>query len=99
MPNLRARSRPSDFGSMPTSAAISSTGELRRILIIKSVPILPEPIMATLSGRAAEIAMRLPRRFRPAYGQAMGFKIGAQDRSHRMRGAYSAAQEPLLIQS
>ncbi|MNR24328.1 hypothetical protein D3C85_1414010 [compost metagenome] len=44
-----ARARPSEAGSMPTMTAISRCLALRRILIIKSVPMLPEPMMATLS--------------------------------------------------
>src|SRR5690606_19333124 len=47
-PRRAARARPSDCGSTPTSAAISSAPlVLRRILIIRSVPILPEPMIAT----------------------------------------------------
>ncbi|MOA70761.1 hypothetical protein D3C78_1998960 [compost metagenome] len=34
---------------MPTMAPISRCLPLRRILIIRSVPMLPEPMMATLS--------------------------------------------------
>ena len=55
------------------------------ILIIRSVPIFPDPIMATLSRPAAEIPMRLPRRFSPAYGQGRGFKMDRQTGSHWMR--------------
>ena len=48
-PMRAARARPSEAGSMPTIAPISRCRALRRILIIRSVPILPEPMMATLS--------------------------------------------------
>src|SRR5699024_3937771 len=48
-PSRAARAKPSDSGSMPTSAAISRLSPWRRILIIRSVPILPEPITATLT--------------------------------------------------
>src|SRR5690606_8188164 len=46
-----ARARPSEAGSMPTMAAISMCLPWRRILIIKSVPILPLPIMAAFNLR------------------------------------------------
>src|SRR5271155_809857 len=46
---LRARARPSLFGSMPTSAIILRF-LLRKILNIRSEPMLPEPMTATLSG-------------------------------------------------
>ena len=45
-PSLVARASPSDTGSIPTIAAISRTLERRMILIIRSVPILPEPMIA-----------------------------------------------------
>src|SRR5262245_51943793 len=48
MPRRAARARPSEAGSMPTMAPISSTSDRRETLIIRSVPILPEPMMATL---------------------------------------------------
>src|SRR5216684_1229222 len=47
-PRLRARARPSLAGSMPIRAASSSCSE-RRIFIIRSVPMLPEPMIAHLS--------------------------------------------------
>src|SRR5258708_3592568 len=47
-PRRAARSRPSEVGSMPTSAAGSSTADRRAILINRSVPMLPEPRMAIL---------------------------------------------------
>ena len=40
-PRRAARARPSDCGSMPTMAATDSGPSPRRILIIRSVPILP----------------------------------------------------------
>src|SRR5450830_841106 len=46
-PRRRARARPSEAASMPTITAISRCWPWRRILIIRSVPILPEPMMAT----------------------------------------------------
>src|SRR5258706_3009440 len=47
-PIRRARARPSDSGSIPTSAPISRTVEVRSTLIIRSVPMFPEPRIATL---------------------------------------------------
>ena len=47
-PSRWARANPSDWGAMPTSAPTSSTSDVRITLIIRSVPILPEPMMATL---------------------------------------------------
>ena len=41
-----ARASPSEFGSMPTIAPISRFSDMRMILIIRSVPILPEPMIA-----------------------------------------------------
>ena len=46
-PRRPAIARPSDCGSMPIRAATSSDSEVRMILIIRSVPILPEPMIAT----------------------------------------------------
>jgi hypothetical protein len=46
-PIRAARARPSDAGSMPTMAPTVKGPSLRRILIIRSVPMLPEPMMAT----------------------------------------------------
>ena len=48
-PMRAARARPSEAGSIPTMAPISRCLALRKILIIRSVPMLPEPMMATLS--------------------------------------------------
>ena len=45
-----ARANPSEFGSIPTMATHLSDLLLRMILIMRSVPILPEPIMATPTG-------------------------------------------------
>src|ERR1700737_3033910 len=45
--HLLALARPSESGSMPTIAAISSDDE-RSTFIIRSVPMFPEPITATL---------------------------------------------------
>ncbi len=47
-PKRAARARPSDSGSMPTMAPISRVSERRSTLIIRSVPMLPEPMTATL---------------------------------------------------
>src|SRR5690554_1425575 len=47
-PKRAARAKPSEFGSTPTIAPISTYLALRMILIIRSVPILPEPMMALL---------------------------------------------------
>ncbi len=44
----RARARPSESGSMPAMAAISRDSDSRRTLIIRSVPMLPDPMTATL---------------------------------------------------
>jgi len=46
-PNRAARASPSESGSMPTMAPISRVSESRSTLIIRSVPMLPEPITAT----------------------------------------------------
>ncbi len=46
-PKRSARAKPSEFGSIPTMATTSRGPSLRRILIIKSVPMFPEPMMAT----------------------------------------------------
>ncbi len=46
-PRRAARCSPGDSGSIPTKAPISSTFERRITLIIKSVPIFPEPMIAT----------------------------------------------------
>jgi len=48
-PMRAARARPSELGSMPTIAAISMCLPCRRILIIRSVPMLPDPMIAALS--------------------------------------------------
>ena len=57
-PSAAARARPSDAGSMPTIAPISSVCDRRMTLIIRSVPILPEPMIATLSRGHAVILLR-----------------------------------------
>ena len=46
-PMRLARANPSESGSMPTIAPIVSGPSLRRILIIRSVPMLPDPMIAT----------------------------------------------------
>ena len=56
----RRAARPSDCGSMPTIAPISMCWPWRRILIIKSVPMLPLPMMAALSLRWAVDTWLLP---------------------------------------
>src|SRR5688572_28800854 len=52
-PMRRARARPSDAGSMPTMAATVRGPPARLILIIRSVPMLPEPMIATWCGMSA----------------------------------------------
>src|SRR5690606_38160412 len=54
-----ARARPSDWGSIPTMAAISRPLLWRRTLIMRSVPILPDPIMPTLILPACVISVPL----------------------------------------
>src|SRR3546814_12655507 len=46
-PSRSARFRPSDSGSIPTNAPISSTSDRRNTFIIRSVPILHDPMIAT----------------------------------------------------
>jgi hypothetical protein len=46
-PMRLARARPSESGSTPTITATCKVGEVRRILIMRSVPMLPDPMMAT----------------------------------------------------
>ncbi|MNT20718.1 hypothetical protein D3C72_1560330 [compost metagenome] len=46
-PMREARARPSEAGSMPTMVPIVRCRPWRMTLIIRSVPILPEPMMAT----------------------------------------------------
>jgi hypothetical protein len=53
---LAARARPSEAGSMPTIAAISRCLPPRMILIMRSVPMLPEPMIAALH-RVLSVAM------------------------------------------
>jgi hypothetical protein len=48
MPNAAALANPSDSGMIPANIA-SSSRLLRSTLHIKSVPILPGPMIATLS--------------------------------------------------
>src|SRR5699024_2951587 len=45
-PKLRARANPSESGSIPTTVSIATFAPCSKILIIRSVPILPEPIIA-----------------------------------------------------
>src|SRR3546814_97877 len=47
-PSRSARFRPSDSGSITTNAPISSTSDRRITFIIRSVTILPDPMIATL---------------------------------------------------
>ena len=47
-PSRLALASPSEAGSMPTIAAISSIWDSRITLIMRSVPMLPDPMMATL---------------------------------------------------
>ncbi len=58
-----ARASPSDAGSMPTMAATCSAGDNRLILIIRSVPMLPDPMIT-----APTVIRRPPppRKARPA---------------------------------
>src|ERR1700722_4764147 len=60
-PAARARSRPSEAGSMPTIHTGARCG-LRRALTIRSVPMLPEPIKATLMRVTAGNLVPLLRR-------------------------------------
>src|ERR1700722_12182965 len=53
-----ARASPSEDGSMPTTAPISKFRDSRITLIIRSVPILPDPITATFVRR---MLVSLPR--------------------------------------
>ena len=43
----RARFSPSESASIPAKAVTSSTSEVRKILMRRSVPMFPEPMMAT----------------------------------------------------
>ncbi len=47
-PMRLANASPSDAGSMPTRAPISNVRDVRSTLIIRSVPMFPLPMMATL---------------------------------------------------
>jgi hypothetical protein len=62
-----ARARPSESGSMPTIAPISSTSECRMTLIIRSVPMLPDPMIATLVLVTAPPHARTSRTRRPTH--------------------------------
>ena len=53
IPSRFARARPSDARSMPIIAASRNGPSLRLILIIKSVPMLPDPMIAT--GNSCEL--------------------------------------------
>ena len=46
-PIRSARASPSEAASMPTIAPISSVSDTRRTLIIRSVPMFPDPMIAT----------------------------------------------------
>ncbi|GAA1642713.1 hypothetical protein GCM10009679_54600 [Saccharothrix algeriensis] len=46
-PSRAARASPSDSGSIPTIATIRSDSLNRNTLIIRSVPMFPDPITAT----------------------------------------------------
>src|SRR5581483_11938018 len=48
IPSSRARASPSDVGSIPTSQ-VSSSHSLRSSLYIRSVPMLPEPMIAVFT--------------------------------------------------
>ena len=61
-PMRAARARPSEAGSMPTIAPISMCLPWRRILIIRSVPMLPLPTMAALSLRVMVCSFSRPTR-------------------------------------
>src|ERR1700694_954944 len=54
MPSARARASPSELGSMPARRASSMCPGCFRSLYIKSLPMLPEPIMATLTRLSEE---------------------------------------------
>jgi class 3 adenylate cyclase len=64
-PSRCARRKPSESGSIPTIAPISSSCDSRSTLIIRSVPILPEPITATLVRVIGSPRQKTPRRNRP----------------------------------
>ena len=49
-PSFLALASPPDSGSIPINAASSSVEEFRSTLIIKSAPMFPEPMIATLTG-------------------------------------------------
>src|SRR2546423_12430790 len=54
MPSARARASPSELGSMPARRTSSICPACFRSLYIKSLPMLPEPIMATLTWLSEE---------------------------------------------
>src|SRR5260221_7391287 len=54
MPSERARASPSELGSMPARRTSSIFPGCFKSLYIKSLPILPEPIMATLTRLSEE---------------------------------------------
>src|SRR5438105_6818 len=54
MPSERARASPSELGSMPASRTSSICPGCFSSLYIKSLPMLPEPIMATLTRLSGE---------------------------------------------
>src|SRR5687768_10981357 len=71
MPNDRARANPSDCGSIPVSRANSMWPGLRRILNIRSLPILPEPRMATLTLLFPEVLIEIESPFECPFVSAM----------------------------
>ena len=87
MPRSRALRRPSDSGSMPATPTSSSDG-LRAIFIIRSVPMLPLPMMATRS-----LVTRLPR------ACASARRVGSRTRPKRSsrNGSSSAGRLPVAI--
>jgi hypothetical protein len=86
-PIRAARAKPSEAGSMPAIAPTVSGPSLRRILIIRSVPMLPEPTMATGQLRCGVMAFPFRRssaaRFRTRRGRA--FRTGRPSRLSRHR--------------
>src|ERR1700681_2424787 len=54
MPTERAQAGPSELGSMPARRTSSICPGCFRSLYIKSLPMLPEPIMATLTRLSEE---------------------------------------------
>src|SRR5690606_13072034 len=99
-PSRAARARPSELGSIPTMAPMLRYLLWRSTLIIRSVPILPEPIMATailgfvmcVTPNKEDLACAEGDRYR-AYALDHGFKVIAA--GYRRHGAQSAGQNDI----